>query len=181
MKSDLESKSSSQPESNLKLHGQVCQYKSKLLKQIPIPKIELKYHLEIPPDKRLKILHSKHAASILRSLWNRDTFELQESFGVLFLNNSNQIIGLYPQSDGGITSTLVDIRLILTAALNCGAVGMVACHNYPSGNKKPSISDRELTQKLEKAGKLIDIKLLDHIILTKEDYYSFADQGEIDF
>ena len=126
-------------------------------------------------------MHSKHAASILRSLWNRDTFELQESFGVLFLNNSNQILGLYPLSLGGITSTTVDIRLILIAALNSGAVGMVACHNHPSGSKRPSISDRQLTQKLEKAGKLIDIKLLDHIILTKEDHYSFADQGEIAF
>ncbi|QMU66615.1 MAG: DNA repair protein [Flavobacteriaceae bacterium] len=148
---------------------------------MPVSTIQLSYHPEIPPEKRLKILDSRQAVQILRSLWNPDTLELQEAFKILFLNNSNQIIGLYPHSSGTITATITDIRLILIAALSCGAVAMILCHNHPSSNSTPSLADKKITEKLSKAAKTIDIKLLDHIIITKDSHYSFADNGEIDF
>lgn len=114
-------------------------------------------------------------------MWNPHTLELQEELKVLFLNNANQVIGLYPQSIGSITSTTVDIRLILSAALNCAAVGFILSHNHPSGKLKPSYKDIQLTHKLQSAAKMFDLPLLDHIIITKDDYYSFADHGDLDF
>jgi len=155
-----------------------AQFRTKVLKQIPIAEIKLQYNKEVSPQDRLKILDSRQAAEILRALWNYDTLELQEQFKILYLNNYNQVIGLYPHSQGGITGTLADIRLILVAALHCGAVAMIIAHNHPSSNTKPSQADKELTRKIKQAASLMDIKLLDHIILTKDDYYSFADEGE---
>jgi DNA repair protein RadC len=155
------------------------QFRAKVLEQIPIAQIKLQYHKEVAPKDRLKILSSKQVPEILRALWNYDTLELQESFKILYLNNYNQIIGLYPHSQGSINGTLVDIRLILAAALQCGAVGMIIAHNHPSSNTNPSESDKQLTKKIKQATVVMDINLLDHIILTKDDYYSFADDGQL--
>jgi len=160
---------------------QATQFKSQILDQIPVAKIELQYRPEIPAKQRLKILNSNQAAEVLRALWNPDTIELQEQFNILYLNNSNQVVGFYPHSQGGITGTLADMRLILVAALGCGAVAMILSHNHPSGTTKPSKPDIDLTRKLQKAGNALDIKLLDHIILTKDDYHSFADNDNICF
>ncbi|QMU65105.1 MAG: DNA repair protein [Flavobacteriaceae bacterium] len=154
-------------------------FRSRVLEQIPVAEIKLHYHKEVATDDRIKILDSRQASEILRAFWDNDSLELQEQFKILYLNNYNQVIGLYPHSQGGITGTLVDIRLILVGALQCGAVGMIACHNHPSSNTKPSQADKELTAKIQQASDLIDIKLLDHIILTKDNYYSFADEGDI--
>ncbi|QMU66745.1 MAG: DNA repair protein [Flavobacteriaceae bacterium] len=145
---------------------------------MPVAEIKLQYNKEVAPKNRLKILDSRQAAEILRALWKHDTLELQEQFKILYLNNYNQVIGLYPHSQGGITSTFADIRLILVGAFQCGAVAMIISHNHPSSNPNPSQADKILTKKIQEASNLIDIKLLDHIILTKNDYYSFADEGD---
>ncbi|MCK0130674.1 DNA repair protein RadC [Flavobacteriaceae bacterium F08102] len=102
-----------------------------------------------------------------------------EEFWVLYLNNSNKIIYKCQLSRGGITGTLVDIRLVFKQALERGAVGMVLCHNHPSGTLKPSKADRELTQKIAAAGRTLDIKVLDHLIITEKAYFSFADSNLI--
>ena len=80
---------------------------------------------------------------------------------------------------GGITSTVVDVRLLYKRALELSAVGIIVCHNHPSGNVKPSASDRELTDKIKQAGDSLDIQLLDHLIIGEKSYFSFADHGEI--
>jgi len=106
--------------------------------------------------------------------------ELQhEEFWILYLNNANKIIEKYQISKGGITGTLVDVRITLRKALELGAVSLILAHNHPSGNLQPSEADKQLTQKLKTAAESIDIKILDHLIVTEKSYFSFADEGLI--
>lgn len=100
-----------------------------------------------------------------------------EEFWVLYLNNSNKIIQLVQLSKGGITGTLVDVRLALKRALELGATGLILAHNHPSGNLQPSEADKQLTRKLKSAAEGLDIKVLDHLIVTEKAYFSFADEG----
>lgn len=100
-----------------------------------------------------------------------------EEFWVMLLDNSHKVIEKKNISTGGITGTLVDTRLVFKKAIEAGAVAMVLAHNHPSGNLKPSIQDKALTVKLVEAGKLLDIKVLDHLIITQQGFYSFADEG----
>lgn len=104
---------------------------------------------------------------------------MQEQFVVMYLNPSNKVLGIYRAATGGITSTIADIRIILSVALKVLATSMICAHNHPSGNLKPSKQDEELTRKLKEAAKTMDIKLLDHLIVepTGINYFSFADEG----
>lgn len=104
--------------------------------------------------------------------------EVQEHFVVLYMNQSNRIIGYYKHSKGTINSTQVDIQLVTAVAIKTLAKGMVISHNHPSGNLTPSEADRRMTKKLKDAVAMFDITVLDHIIVTTEGYYSFADKGE---
>ncbi len=100
-----------------------------------------------------------------------------EVFGVVFLNRANKVNHFEIISKGGITGTVADPRIILKKALEEDAVSIILCHNHPSGNLKPSRMDEELTMKIKEAAKYFDIKVLDHIIISEEGYYSFADEG----
>src|SRR5690606_5680358 len=100
-----------------------------------------------------------------------------EEFWILYLNNSNKIIEQFQISKGGITGTLVDVRITLRKALELGAVSLILAHNHPSGNLNPSEADKQLTRKLKTAAESLDIKILDHIIVTEKSYFSFADEG----
>jgi DNA repair protein RadC len=100
-----------------------------------------------------------------------------EEFWILYLNNSNKIIQKNQLSKGGITGTLVDVRLVLKNALETGATALILCHNHPSGTLKPSQADRDITQKLKTAAQSLDIKVLDHLIITEKAYFSFADES----
>ena len=117
---------------------------------------------------------------------SRDVFEMlypligelgHEEFWIVYLNNSNKVIFKSQLSKGGITGTLVDVRLVMKKALELGAVGLVLAHNHPSGSLLPSKSDKNITQKLKVAAEALDIKILDHLIVTQNDYLSFADEG----
>ena len=124
--------------------------------------------------KITKITGSKDAFELLYPLMG----ELQhEEFWIVYLNNSNKVVHKSQLSKGGITGTLVDVRLVLRQALELGAVGIILAHNHPSGTLKPSTADKEITQKLKRASEALDIKVLDHLILAQHDYLSFADQG----
>ena len=101
----------------------------------------------------------------------------REAFVVLYLNNSNRTLGISVISIGGITGTLVDIRLVLRDALLSMATGLILCHNHPSSTLQPSHADKNITNKIKEASQLMDIKLLDHLIITKDSYFSFADDG----
>jgi len=100
-----------------------------------------------------------------------------EEFWILFLNRSNRVISRMKLSQGGISGTVTDVRLVLKNAVEHLASGIIVCHNHPSGNLNPSESDTRITQKIKEAGMLLDIQLLDHIIISGNDYYSFADNG----
>lgn len=102
-----------------------------------------------------------------------------EEFWIIYVNNSNKVIQKNQLSKGGITGTLVDVRLALKNALEVGATGIILAHNHPSGTLKPSEADKLLTQKLKTAGESLDIKVLDHLIITEKAYFSFADESMI--
>lgn len=100
-----------------------------------------------------------------------------EEFWVLFLNNSNKIISKSQLSKGGITGTIVDVRIVFKLALETRATSLILCHNHPSGNLQPSEADKEITKKIKFAGESLDVKVLDHLIITESKYYSFVDEG----
>ncbi|MDB2625385.1 DNA repair protein RadC [Flavobacteriaceae bacterium] len=102
-----------------------------------------------------------------------------EEFWVLYLNNSNEVLSKHQLSKGGITATLVDVRLLFKKAIEMSAVAIVICHNHPSGTLNPSREDKQITKKIKVGGLSLDIKLLDHLIITEKSYFSFADNGEI--
>ncbi|MBL8015596.1 MAG: hypothetical protein JNK26_05425, partial [Candidatus Doudnabacteria bacterium] len=144
--------------------------------EIDVPELAVSYTRS---GKRLfgKITSSKDAADFIRETFGEGQVELQEQFIVLYLNQANEIIGYYKHSKGAINATVADIRIVLATALKALAVSMVIAHNHPSGNLKPSRADEQLTDKIKQSSTLMDVKLLDHIIVTKEGYYSFADEG----
>ncbi|WP_269237530.1 RadC family protein [Flavobacterium flavigenum] len=100
-----------------------------------------------------------------------------EEFWVIFLNNSNKVILKSQLSKGGISGTIVDVRLVFKVALENGATGLILCHNHPSGGLIPSDADKQITRKIKQAGDSLDVKVLDHLIITETKYYSFADEG----
>lgn len=102
-----------------------------------------------------------------------------EEFWILYLNNSNKVIQKNQLSKGGITGTLVDVRLVMKMAIEVGAVGLILAHNHPSGSLKPSEADKQITQKLKSAADSLDIKVIDHLIITEKAYFSFADESLI--
>ena len=142
-----------------------------------VAEVELVYRTKVKPSQRPKITTSVDAYEILQKIWNRDKIELVEEFKVLLLNRSNKVLGVLDASSGGITGTVADPRIILTAAIKANAVGIVLSHNHPSGSVKPSRADEELTVKIREAARFLDMTVLDHIIITSEGYYSFADEG----
>ena len=100
-----------------------------------------------------------------------------EEFWIIYMNNSNKVISKSQLSKGGITGTLVDVRIVFKTALEMGATALILCHNHPSGTLIPSDADKQITRKLKLAGDSLEIKVLDHLIVTKTSYYSFADEG----
>ena len=99
-----------------------------------------------------------------------------EEFWILFLNNSNKVLHKAQLSKGGITGTLVDVRLVMKQTLELGAVAIILAHNHPSGTLSPSTADKQITQKIKTASETLDVKVLDHLIITQKSYYSFADE-----
>ena len=100
-----------------------------------------------------------------------------EEFWIIYLNNSNKVIAKSQLSKGGITGTLVDVRIVFKTALEMGATALILCHNHPSGTLIPSDADKQITRKLKLAGDSLEIKVLDHLIVTETSYFSFADEG----
>lgn len=142
-----------------------------------VAEIEIVYKTKVKPSNRPKITGSKDIYPLLLSIWDMNLIELQEQFIVLLLNRNNRVLGVYKASTGGITGTVADPRLILAAALKAGAASIILSHNHPSSSVAPSRADEQLTQKIKMAASYHDISVLDHIIITTEGYYSFADEG----
>lgn len=130
-----------------------------------------------PSDiKKVKIKSSQNASDYARNFFS-DDLTIYESFFLILLNNANNTTGYVKISQGGITGTLVDVRIIAKYAVDTLASGVIMVHNHPSGTLRPSQADRSITEKVKKALSLFDCKVLDHIILTEDSYFSFADEG----
>lgn len=142
-----------------------------------MPEIEIRLKKSIV--HQAKITGSKDVERVMREVYAPDEIGVYESFFVVYLSRANKTIGWIRISQGGITGTVADPRLILKGALDCLACGIILCHNHPSGNLQPSHADTELTKKIKDGAKIFDIAVLDHIILTETGYYSFADEGLI--
>lgn len=143
-----------------------------------VNEIQVRYKDKIPAASWEQINSSKDAAKMLFQTWDKDTIALQESFKIILLNNSNKVKGIYQISQGSITGTLVDIRILFAVILKSLTVGIILTHNHPSGKLQASQCDKQITNKIKEASKLFDVKLLDHIIMTPNgNYYSFADNG----
>lgn len=142
-----------------------------------VGEVELSYK---PKFKKLhQVTCSEDAYKYLLPTYKEGTICYKEYFKVLFLNQSNQVLGYTLISEGGITDTTVDVRVILQAALLTNSVVIILAHNHPSGNLKPSRQGMEITKQVREAAQLMRITVLDHLILTDAGYYSFADEGEL--
>ena len=145
--------------------------------KVKVPELELTYRNDRNHAFPKSIKSSKEVAGLMRLLYEQGEIELHEVMLVLYFNQANEPIGYYRHSIGGITSTVVDVRLILGVALKSLSTGLVLVHNHPSGKTTPSKSDQIITKALQKAAKLFEVAVLDHVIITKDDHYSFSDQG----
>lgn len=151
-------------QSNVEMYGNVAE-------------VELVYKTKVKASQRPQIISATDAYEVLKGFWDEGKMELVEQFKVLYLNRANRVLCGYHVSSGGLTGTVADPRLIFTAALKVNCVSLILAHNHPSGALKPSRADEELTRKIKGAGQLLDINVLDHLILSPEGYFSFADEG----
>lgn len=142
-----------------------------------VSEIKVTYQPKFKASERPKVNQSKDAYNILFNNWDHGRIELNEQFFILLLNRANNVMGMTEISSGGFAGTVVDPKLVFSIALKSAATGVILCHNHPSGNLKPSQQDLTITRRLVEAGKLLDLQILDHIILTKSNYYSFGDEG----
>ncbi|HEV3413399.1 MAG TPA: JAB domain-containing protein [Puia sp.] len=139
-----------------------------------IPEIVLSYRNKTPVSQRIKVDSTLMAVSVFWKTWNKRTFDLFEEFKVMLLNNTLDLLGILPVAKGGIKAALVDPRLIYAAALKASATSIIMAHNHPSGQARPSAEDIVLTDKIRKGASTLEINLLDHLILTRDSFYSFG-------
>ena len=143
-----------------------------------VNEIQISYREKLSILKSLSITNSKDVGALLFNNWDADTIGLHETFMILLLNRSNKVKGIYQISQGGITGTLVDLRILFAVVLKTLSVGILLAHNHPSGKLQASQPDRDITHKIQRAAQLFDVKVLDHIIIAPDGkYFSFADQG----
>jgi DNA repair protein RadC len=142
-----------------------------------VSEITLHYQSKVKASMRPKVTSSEEAYRILCLHWDKNKLELLEEFKVLLLNRANKVLGIVDISSGGIAGTVADPKLIFAAALKACCSSVILAHSHPSGNLKPSEADIKLPRKLKEAGRFLDLPVLDHIIITAEAYYSFADEG----
>lgn len=141
-----------------------------------VPLVKLSYCND-SVDELPKIRCSAQSAELFRKTFDEGEIQMQEYFKVAYLSQGNRCFGVHNVAMGGVEATHVDMKIIFTGALLSHASNIILCHNHPSGNTKPSLNDIETTNKIKEAAKLLDMNVLDHIILTKDSYYSFSDDG----
>lgn len=144
---------------------------------INVQEIDIVYKSKVKAKDRPTIKSSKDAYNLFLQLWDDNKIDLIEQFKMLLVNRANKVLGAIDISTGGICGTVADPRIIFGSALKSCACAILLAHSHPSGSLKPSQVDKEMTDRLAAAGKLLDIRVLDHLIITREAYYSFADEG----
>lgn len=142
-----------------------------------VAEIQLVYRSNVKPSQRPKVSSSRDAYEVFFKNWDLDKIKFVEQFKVMLLNRANKVLGIYELSCGSVSGTVADPKLVFVAALKANASSIILAHNHPSGCLNPSQADINLTKKLKEGGKLLDIAVLDHVIVTNEGHYSFADEG----
>ena len=143
-----------------------------------VNEIKISYQGGVKSNAWKKVTTSQDAAQLIYGNWDYGTIGLQECFKVVLMNNANRVKGIYQISQGGMTSTVVDLRIMFAVILKSASLAILLTHNHPSGLLRPSQADIQLTEKIGKAAELFDIKLLDHLILAPDGgFYSFSDDG----
>lgn len=142
-----------------------------------VSEIKVSYMPKFKASERPVVTCSRSAYEILYQNWDLGRIEMTEQFFILLLNRAKRVIGISEISSGGFAGTVVDPKVIFSIALKCAASRLVLAHNHPSSNLKPSYADLTITKRLVEAGKILDLEILDHIILTKDKYFSFGDEG----
>lgn len=148
-------------------------------KTLQLSEVQVSYSNITPMSERPTINTSRDAYELLKATWDYSTIELFEEFKIILLNRANKVLGISTVSQGGTAGTVVDAKMIFVRAIKCNCSSIVLSHNHPSSNLKPSSADKAITIKLREGARLLDIEVIDHIIITKESYYSFADEGII--
>jgi DNA repair protein RadC len=143
-----------------------------------VAEIEIIYHNKVHPSEMRKVTSSHDAFDILKDVWSNQLEHIEE-FYLLMLNKANKVLGYSKVSSGGLSGTIVDPKLIFQTALKANASSIILAHNHPSGNIQPSEADQRITKKCRDGGLMLDIAVLDHLIITADQYYSFADEGVI--
>ena len=140
---------------------------------------EIKVSYSTSLTDKFRLTNCNDTFKFILSHWDMGIIEFQEQCKIILLNRSNYVLGIHELSKGGITGTVVDIRIILSVALKCNATGIIVVHNHPSGNMKPSEADKNLTSRLKKACDILDISLIDHFIISRNCFFSFTQEGLI--
>lgn len=143
-----------------------------------VAEIEVTYRNTVTPENRIKVTLSQECYELLKSIWS-DKIEYVEEFYIVLLNKAHHVLGISKISEGSMSGCIVDPKRIFQVALKSNAACVILSHNHPSSQVNPSGNDRQITQKVHAAGKLLDIDVLDHLIITPESYFSFADSGEL--
>jgi DNA repair protein RadC len=143
-----------------------------------VSEVEITYKNKVKASDRVKITNSIHAINVLEPFYENYIDYKEVSFAI-FLNKANHVLAVSKISEGGLCSTVIDQKILFQYALKVNAQSIIISHNHPSGNKTPSEADKKITNQMINAGLILEIKILDHLILTNEGYTSFAEEGLI--
>lgn len=144
-----------------------------------LPQIEVSVRIKNKGAEKHQITCSSDIYKLSQLMFNQGTIEWTEEAIIMCMNRNNELIGFKCISSGGMAGTVIDPKVVFTIALQCSAHSVILMHNHPSGSLKTSSADDTVTHKLVEAGRMLEIQVLDHIIVTTEGYYSYADQGRI--
>lgn len=147
-------------------------------KFISLPEMKIKFTDNA--EERIEIKNAQDAANVFYSIENmEDNIEHHEMFYVAYMNQAGKVMGVMKVAEGGIESTVVDTRIVMQGGLLLNASGIILCHNHPSRNTRPSTYDIDLTKRLKSAAEILKMRVLDHIIISKDNYISMAEEGII--
>ncbi len=145
-----------------------------------VAEVKIIYSTQVKASDRFQITTSGQAEELLRNSWDHATIEHIETMKLILLNRANRVLGIATLSTGGTSGCIIDAKTVFQYALKANASSIILSHNHPSGNSQPSQNDLDISKKIKQGGKLLDIALLDHVIITPWDgYYSMADEGDI--
>jgi len=155
-------------------------YKNHTITVAPfLSEVEVTYKTKVKASDRVKVTTPKDASDYARQAWGEGSIEYREEMMLILLNTNKQILGWAKIGVGGLSTVVCDPKVIFSIALAANASSIILVHNHPSGSENPSHQDMQLTRTVEAGGNFLDIKLLDHLILTADTYYSFGDNGFI--